>query len=77
MVTIISSVEFQYQEVLDWMEVRKLTAYSISCGQSLIYNNFFPKHKVSGIAQSTCTIYDYHYSGQQPDTTQYRPFFLK
>ena len=37
------------QEVLDWMEARKLTAYSISCGQSLIYNNFFPKHKVSGI----------------------------
>eukprot|EP00959_Pyramimonas_sp_CCMP1952_P208175 4354875-Pyramimonas_sp.AAC.4 len=27
------------------MEERKLTAYSVSCGQSLIYNNFFAKHK--------------------------------
>lgn len=33
------------QELLDWCEERKLTAYSISCGQSLIYNNFMPKHK--------------------------------
>jgi ubiquitin-activating enzyme E1 len=31
--------------VLDWFEVRGLTAYSISCGQSLLYNNIFPKHR--------------------------------
>ena len=24
---------------------KELTAYSVSCGQSLIYNNIFPKHK--------------------------------
>ena len=24
---------------------RNLEAYSISCGQSLLYNNIFPKHK--------------------------------
>ena len=34
------------QEVLDWFTERKLTAYSISCGQALLYNNIFPKHKV-------------------------------
>lgn len=34
------------QEVLDWFTARKLTAYSISCGQALLYNNIFPKHKV-------------------------------
>lgn len=33
------------QEVLDWFSARKLTAYSISCGASLLYNNIFPKHK--------------------------------
>jgi len=33
------------QALLDWFEERKLTAYSVSCGQSLIYNNFFAKHK--------------------------------
>lgn len=32
-------------QVLDWFENRGLTAYSISCGQSLLYNNIFPKHK--------------------------------
>lgn len=31
--------------MLDWFETRGLTAYSISCGQSLLYNNIFPKHK--------------------------------
>jgi ubiquitin-activating enzyme E1 len=31
--------------VLDWFSERDLTAYSISCGQSLLYNNIFPKHK--------------------------------
>jgi ubiquitin-activating enzyme E1 len=29
------------QQVLDWFDTRGLTAYSISCGQSLL----FPKHK--------------------------------
>lgn len=33
------------QEVLDWFEAKGLTAYSISAGQSLLYNNVFPKHK--------------------------------
>lgn len=27
------------------VQVRGLEAYSISCGQSLIYNNIFPKHR--------------------------------
>ena len=27
------------------VQERGLEAYSISCGQSLIYNNIFPKHK--------------------------------
>lgn len=33
------------QEVLDWFEARHLKAYSISAGQSLLYNDIFPKHK--------------------------------
>jgi ubiquitin-activating enzyme E1 len=33
------------QELLDWFSARKLSAYSISCGQALLYNNIFPKHK--------------------------------
>lgn len=33
-------------QVLDWFKQRSLEAYSISCGQALIYNNIFPKHKV-------------------------------
>ncbi|KAL4853207.1 Ubiquitin-activating enzyme E1 1 [Chlorella vulgaris] len=33
------------QQVLDWFKQRSLEAYSISCGQALIYNNIFPKHK--------------------------------
>ncbi|DBB17709.1 TPA: NEDD8-activating protein uba3 [Trebouxia sp. C0006] len=46
------------QEVLDWFKVRGLEAYSISCGQSLLYNNIFPKHKdrllkkMSGLVQT-------------------------
>ena len=32
-------------QVLDWFTERQLVAYSISCGQSLLYNNIFPKHK--------------------------------
>ncbi|KAH7624317.1 hypothetical protein Ndes2526B_g00502 [Nannochloris sp. 'desiccata'] len=32
-------------EVLEWFRARGLEAYSISCGQSLLYNNIFPKHK--------------------------------
>jgi len=32
-------------EVLKWFDDRGLTAYSISCGQSLLYNNIFPKHQ--------------------------------
>lgn len=33
------------QEVLAWFSERGLVAYSISCGQSLLYNQLFPKHK--------------------------------
>lgn len=33
------------QQVLDWFSERGLTAYSMSVGQSLLYNNIFPKHK--------------------------------
>ena len=33
------------QEVLDWFEAKGLDAYSISCGQSLLYNSVFPRHK--------------------------------
>lgn len=32
-------------EVLEWFRGKGLEAYSISCGQSLLYNNIFPKHK--------------------------------
>lgn len=34
-------------QVLDWFTAKGLNAYSISCGQALIYNNLFPKHKVT------------------------------
>jgi ubiquitin-activating enzyme E1 len=33
------------KELLEWFEAKGLTAYSISCGQSLLYNNIFPKHR--------------------------------
>ncbi len=33
------------QQVLDWFKTKGLEAYSISCGQSLLYNNVFMKHK--------------------------------
>ncbi|KAG0577880.1 hypothetical protein M758_5G181300 [Ceratodon purpureus] len=33
------------KELLAWFEAKGLTAYSISCGQALLYNNIFPKHK--------------------------------
>lgn len=32
-------------EVLKWFKDRGLDAYSISCGQALLYNNIFPRHK--------------------------------
>lgn len=32
-------------ELLEWFQEKGLTAYSISCGQSLLYNNIFPKHR--------------------------------
>jgi ubiquitin-activating enzyme E1 len=32
-------------QVLEWFKERGLEAYSISCGQSLLYNAIFPKHK--------------------------------
>ncbi|MCO5547118.1 hypothetical protein L7F22_000560 [Adiantum nelumboides] len=33
------------RELLEWFQSKGLTAYSISCGQSLLYNNIFPKHR--------------------------------
>lgn len=33
------------QEVLDWFSAKGLDAYSISCGQSLLYNSVFPRHR--------------------------------
>jgi ubiquitin-activating enzyme E1 len=33
------------KELLAWFEAKGLTAYSISCGQSLLFNNIFPKHR--------------------------------
>ncbi|GLC36229.1 E1 ubiquitin-activating protein [Pleodorina starrii] len=32
------------QQVLDWFSEKGLSAYSISCGPALLYNNIFPKH---------------------------------
>jgi ubiquitin-activating enzyme E1 len=32
-------------ELLRWFEDKGLSAYSISCGQSLLYNSLFPKHR--------------------------------
>jgi ubiquitin-activating enzyme E1 len=32
-------------ELLQWFADKGLTAYSISCGASLLYNNMFPRHK--------------------------------
>lgn len=32
-------------EVLQWFRGKGLEAYSISCGQALLYNNLFQKHK--------------------------------
>jgi ubiquitin-activating enzyme E1 len=33
------------KELLNYFEAKGLSAYSVSCGQSLIYNTIFPKHK--------------------------------
>lgn len=41
-------------QVLDWFKAKGLEAYSISCGQSLLYNNIFPKHKVAAGAEPAC-----------------------
>jgi len=59
------------RQVLDWFAERKLTAYSISCGQALIYNNIFPKHKdrlgkkmselVVGVAKQSIPQYRKHF----------------
>ena len=32
-------------ELLSWFQDKGLAAYSISCGQSLLYNSMFPKHR--------------------------------
>eukprot|EP00249_Psilotum_nudum_P024481 c29197_g1_i1 orf=472-3648(+) len=41
----IISGNLMLRELLDWFQAKHLNAYSISCGQSLIYNQIFPKHK--------------------------------
>ncbi|KAL1205217.1 Ubiquitin-activating enzyme E1 1 [Cardamine amara subsp. amara] len=33
------------REVLQWLEDKGLTAYSISCGSCLLFNSMFPRHK--------------------------------
>ncbi|KAL2611067.1 hypothetical protein R1flu_022759 [Riccia fluitans] len=33
------------KELLAWFQQKGLSAYSISCGQTLLYNNIFPKHR--------------------------------
>ncbi|XP_020276157.1 ubiquitin-activating enzyme E1 2-like [Asparagus officinalis] len=33
------------RELLEWLKEKGLNAYSISCGNSLLYNSMFPKHK--------------------------------
>ena len=43
--TIQYSVCMELPSVLVGSQERKLTAYSISGGPSLLYNNFFPKHR--------------------------------
>lgn len=35
---------FRLCQVLDWFSAKGLSAYSISCGPALLYNNIFPKH---------------------------------
>lgn len=32
-------------ELLEWFQEKGLTAYIVSCGQSLLYNNIFPRHR--------------------------------
>jgi len=54
--------DFTVKELLDWFAAKGLVAYSVSCGQSLIYNNIFPKHKarmdqkVSDLVQSVAKL---------------------
>lgn len=33
------------RELLQWLKEKGLSAYSISCGTSLLYNSMFPKHR--------------------------------
>ncbi|KAI5082021.1 hypothetical protein GOP47_0001764 [Adiantum capillus-veneris] len=41
----IISENLTLSDLLEWFQKKGLTAYSISCGQSLLYNNIFPKHR--------------------------------
>ncbi|KAH7447696.1 hypothetical protein KP509_01G117400 [Ceratopteris richardii] len=41
----IISENLSLSELLQWFQAKGLKAYSISCGQSMLYNNIFPKHK--------------------------------
>lgn len=40
----VDGVDPTLSEVLAWFKARNLDAYSISCGQSLLYNSLFPRH---------------------------------
>ncbi|KAJ4779926.1 ubiquitin-activating enzyme 1 [Rhynchospora pubera] len=50
------------REVLDWLSAKGLSAYSISCGTSLLYNSMFPRHaerldrKVSDLARDVAKV---------------------
>ena len=39
------SGDITVSELLAWFQAKGLNAYSVSCGQSLLYNTIFPKHK--------------------------------
>ena len=33
------------KELLEWLRVKGLEGYSVTCGSTLVYNSMFPKHK--------------------------------
>ena len=40
----VDGVDPTLADVIAWFKARGLTAYSISCGQSLLFNSLFPRH---------------------------------
>ena len=55
------------QQLLDHFSAKKLSCYSISCGQSLLYNSIFPKHR-ERLGRKVCVTW--------PGTTGRPPPFL-